>query len=388
MALSNLLATGSQTQVTYGEQTTFGGIFSGTPKTLRIDTETLELTRGSIKSAEITSNRQIRSFRLGQHGVIGDSDFELTYGDFDDFIQAALGGTWATRSTTVAHTDVTVALHTYTSAGLVDFVAAGFLVGDEVTVAGYTTVGNNGVKHITGVATNVLTVSDTLSVEVSGDSVTFTSRTDRVKAGTTKRAFTVEVGATDIAQYEQFIGTTIDKISLDLKPKGAVKGKWSFMGQTMGLSGSSIGAPTPASTNEMMDTFSGTFLEGGSTLAEVTGMTMNLNNDISMADVLMSKFSEDYFPGDIDVTGTLDVWFKDAAMYNKFINETSSSIAVKMQGIPTNKTLLLGIPFLKYTKAKKGVTTTKGFPLQLEWQALYDATTGTNIYFDRSNPID
>ncbi len=53
------------------------------------------LTKTALESAEIRSDRQIAHFRHGNKSVAGDVGFELSYGTFDQFLEAALGGTWA-----------------------------------------------------------------------------------------------------------------------------------------------------------------------------------------------------------------------------------------------------------------------------------------------------
>lgn len=56
----------------------------------------LGLTKSELESAEIRSDRQIAHFRHGNKSVAGDIGIELSYGTFDTFMEAALGGTWAT----------------------------------------------------------------------------------------------------------------------------------------------------------------------------------------------------------------------------------------------------------------------------------------------------
>lgn len=64
---------------------------------LRITGTTLGLSKDSLQSEEIRSDRQIADFRLGSNQVAGDVNFELSYGTFDELLQAVLLSTdWAT----------------------------------------------------------------------------------------------------------------------------------------------------------------------------------------------------------------------------------------------------------------------------------------------------
>ena len=59
-------------------------------ETVRITGTTLGLAKDSLQSEEIRGDRQIADFRLGNNQVGGDINFELSYGSFDKFLQAAL----------------------------------------------------------------------------------------------------------------------------------------------------------------------------------------------------------------------------------------------------------------------------------------------------------
>lgn len=73
--------------------------------TVRITGTTLGLSKDSLQSEEIRSDRQIADFRLGANQVGGDVNFELSYGTFDPFLVAALlSSDWAI-DTPVAGTD-------------------------------------------------------------------------------------------------------------------------------------------------------------------------------------------------------------------------------------------------------------------------------------------
>jgi len=56
---------------------------------VRITGTTLGLSKDSLESQEIRSDRQRSDFRLGANQVGGDINFELSYGSFDQLLQAA-----------------------------------------------------------------------------------------------------------------------------------------------------------------------------------------------------------------------------------------------------------------------------------------------------------
>jgi hypothetical protein len=90
-------ATGSLRRIVYtGEAEFKDGFKNETGTILRNTGDSLNLTKTSSQSAELTGDRAIRSLRLGNEAVAGDISFELAYGDFDDMLAAAMCSTWDT----------------------------------------------------------------------------------------------------------------------------------------------------------------------------------------------------------------------------------------------------------------------------------------------------
>ena len=54
----------------------------------------LALSKSALESAEVNADRQIKHYRHGNKSVAGDIGIELSYGSFDDFLEALLGGAW------------------------------------------------------------------------------------------------------------------------------------------------------------------------------------------------------------------------------------------------------------------------------------------------------
>ena len=82
----------------YVPEVTYGVTPAVTPAflDLRHTGTTLGLGKESFQSEELHADRQIRDFRHGVKAVAGDISFEMSYGSFDDFLEATLMGTWST----------------------------------------------------------------------------------------------------------------------------------------------------------------------------------------------------------------------------------------------------------------------------------------------------
>ena len=89
------MANGSRHSMRYVAESTYGQT-PATPafKPIRHTGTTLGLSKESLQSEEIRSDRQIADFRHGAYQVGGDINIELSYGSFDKLLEAVLCGTW------------------------------------------------------------------------------------------------------------------------------------------------------------------------------------------------------------------------------------------------------------------------------------------------------
>lgn len=88
-------ASGSQRGASYVAETTYGVTpTSPTMLPIRNTGANLALTRNALEDAEINPNRQMKNMRSGNKQVSGDISFQLSYGDFDDFLAAVMCDDW------------------------------------------------------------------------------------------------------------------------------------------------------------------------------------------------------------------------------------------------------------------------------------------------------
>jgi hypothetical protein len=206
--------------------------------------------------------------------------------------------------------------------------------------------------------------------------------TNVLKVGVAPKSFTIERGFVDIAQYQAFSGCMANTLTLNINPN-MITGSVGFVGKAMTPATSPLDAsPDAAPTHAPFDGFSGTVLEGGSPIASITSLTLNLNNGLEPAFVLGSATTPQIFPGVADLTGTLTAYFEQP-LYNKFVNETEAAVSVTLEGSSGGDITLL-VPRIKYTGADVPVTQmTGGVILTMPFQALRDATAGTNLQITR-----
>lgn len=89
---------GSRHSISYVVESTFGTT-PGTPAMIELPNTgtTLKATKDTFVSSTIRNDRQIKDMRHGVKQIGGDINFELSYGDFDTWLEAALFGAWSTN---------------------------------------------------------------------------------------------------------------------------------------------------------------------------------------------------------------------------------------------------------------------------------------------------
>jgi hypothetical protein len=342
-------------------------------------------TKNTSISDELRPDRQIADFRHGIVSVGGELNFEFSYGSFDTAMQAALLGTWTLAmnlaSTTVAVDD---ADNSYNSTGL-----ALLRAGDKITVAGFTTPANNGVKTVvSSTGTKIVVAEAGLVDEASGDSVTIVSARKVLKAGVDRQSFTLMRHFTDMDSaakpFHLFKGVELNTMSLSLTPGDKVTGSFGLLGREPVIleeapAGSVLGVAT---TSRVFDSFTGSLKEGGTEIGIVTEITLTLENGLEARPVLFSKFTLEPSIQRSNLTGQITVYFEDATMLEKFLDETASSLDFTITDLDGNSYRFL-IPNISYTGGQPDTTGQGSISLAMPFQAVYDPTNASQIVIEK-----
>jgi hypothetical protein len=352
-------------------------------KILRATDRNPTAERNELQSKEQTGDRMETESRGGFVKVGGSIGYELSNMSQDDLLEAALSGTWtAVPSVSTLSSTATDYVRATGS-----WVTDGYRPGDLVQGSGFTAPGNNALVRVTAVTATNLTVDATLAVESSGAGKTITYPGKRLDVGQVLRTFTVERQFLDLVLYQVFKGVAIGTMSLDIKPEQIIGGSFGLVGMDplTPMSGTSLGTPSVVSTHSPMDAFHGKCYEGGTNVAVCSGITINLDNGRSVQGVVGSQISPEVFEGTAKVTGNFMAFFKSAAFFNKFINETETSIWVKLTDPNGTDFMNVVLPRVKYTGDP--LTTGEEGPIteDLPFRALKHPTYQTPIWLQRSN---
>ena len=308
-------------------------------KLLRRVTADFNLVKENYESNEINPSFQTIDSRHGVRSVEGSLEAELSPGTYSDFIGSILAKDFAVGGTTTG-ASITIAtsgdLYTVTRAAG-SFLTDGFYVGNiiRLTGAGFApaNVGNNllivGLSAL--VATVVLLSGTALVAEgpIAAADVNVVGKQSYVPlTGHTDQSYTVEQWFSDIAQSEVYTGLKPASIALSLPSTGLVTASLSFMGKNLEQTGVTQYFTSPAATNTegIFAAVSGAVIVNGLPVGLITSADLSISRNQEAANVVGSNSAADIFVGRITATGSLSVYFQDAAFRNYFDDEAKISI--------------------------------------------------------------
>ena len=210
--------------------------------------------------------------------------------------------------------------------------------------------------------------------------------TDVLKVGTTPKFFSIEDYAADIDQARLFTGCTVNSMGVSLAPNQMVTTTFGVVGKDMTI-GATEKTQDAASGAAPFDAYSGDLkiADSGSTLASsaiVTGMDFTVTNGYAPTFVIGDDSAPSLEFGRAEVEGTLSAYFEDAALVNRFINETETALEVSV-GDGTN-TMTFLFPRVKVNSADVGVDGPTSRVVSMSFVGLYDTTEATNLKITRS----
>lgn len=337
------VGTGVGKQVIYKVQTALGTKAStGSAQILRRVTSGLELRKNTFQSNEIRTDYQISDFRHGTKYVEGPLAGELSPGTYKDFFAAALRRDFAAvTALTGLSITITGSAAPYTiTRGSGSFLTDGIKVGDVVKfTAGSFAAPNTGKNlFVASVAALTLTVYplNNSSMTAEGPIATATltvvgKKTYVPTTGHTNKYFTIEHWHSDISESESFVDCKVNTAAVSITPTGMATVDFGFLGRSQDLAGSQyFSSPTAATTTGVTAGANGLLMVSGATVGNVTGISFDINGNMSREDVIGSTSSPDIFAGSVLVSGQMTILFEDDTYSQMFEDETEASIAIAL----------------------------------------------------------
>lgn len=383
-------ASGVFKQVIYKKEVTYGVVpTAASGQLIRRVESSIDLNKETYQSNEIRPDFQIADFRHGVRMVEGSINGELSPKTYSDFMAAALKrlfttGATATESITIAGTGPT---YTVTRAAG-SYLTSGFKIGDVTRItAGAVNAANLNknllVTALTATVATVIVVNGSALV-AEGPIVTttvsvFGKKTFTPITGHTDESFTLEHFFPSVPTSEVFTGCKPSSIAIELPPTGLATCNIGFMGKDIVTNTAQyFTSPTAVSSTGVLAAVNGVVRVGGATVANLTGLSINIDAPQTGEAVVGSNSKPAMYPGTVNVTGQFTAYFDSTSLRDVFVNETEIDLA----GVFTeNNTASSGfvafvIPRLKVGSANKS-DGQSGLIQTFSFQALLNLAGGT-----------
>jgi hypothetical protein len=210
---------------------------------------------------------------------------------------------------------------------------------------------------------------------------------DVLKVGTTPKYFSIEDYAADIDQARLFTGCTVSTMAISIAPNQMVTTTFGIVGKDMTI-GQTEKTQDAASGNAPFDAYSGDLAIGNvgasSVVTIVTGIDFTLNNSYAPTFVVGDDSAPCLEYGRAEIEGTVTAYFEDAALVNRFLNETETEISVSVDDPTGGNSYTFLFPRVKINSADVGVDGPNSRIVNMSFVALYDDTEGTNLKITRT----
>jgi hypothetical protein len=162
-----------------------------------------------------------------------------------------------------------------------------------------------------------------------------------------------------------------------------------FLGRSQDLAASQyFTAPTAATTTGVTAGANGLLMVSGATVGNVTGISFDINGNMTREDVIGSSSSPDIFAGSVLVSGQITILFEDDRYSQMFEDETEASIAV---ALTTSNDAAADFVSFVMPRIKVGGNSKddgqKGIVQTLPFTALLDGTGGAGADTEKSTIV-
>ena len=357
LASSNRVSLGAIAEVTWGVTPA-----SPTFKMIRFKGESLNYNASFKNSEEIRADRMTADTVKTSQMAEGGFDGELSWASFDDFIEAAMCGTWVTTGTvTSAATDIginkTGNVYTLTS-GATNWTTKSLVVGQDIAISGFAqkALFYGEIVSIAAAALVILPSVD-LTTVAAGPAITVTPL-NFVRNGTTKRSFTIQKTFNDLSvvTYQNFRGWRAGSMKMNFAVAAIAQISFGGMAADGDMTTTQFGSTTltPVNTNPVInsvDNVLSVVLDGtpAVNVLYANSISIELDNALRSQEAVgtLGLIGIEY--GRAKVTGSLEIYFADSALFAKYRAATAVSLKMFVTD-PNGKGYIITLPKAKFTK--------------------------------------
>lgn len=400
-------ASSSFGQLRYIPEVTAGTIpATGNAVNLRMTQPTLKAAISTVKSAEIRPDRLSTGQARTDLAVDGGFNFELSGKEYDPFFEAILGsnfthygtaGFGSVFSATTAALLVTAAVAPTTTSAFANITAGSWfkLVPPAVSSAAIKDYFAD--KWFKAASTTTTTIVLDASTPIAAPGIVtavagYSVSQSVLANGPLVKSFAMEYAMTDVAQVMTYTGLQANTLDLDIQVGAIVTGSFGFMGRGHTIQAGSLlpGTAVVSQTLEVMNAVNdvGVIYEAGTNLLSATsfikGLKLSVSNNLRGQKAIGVFGNAGVGYGELALSGSMEVYFQDATYYNKWLNGTTTSLAIGLADAAGNGYLLEMDKVLFNDGGLNPGGNGTDVMLTLPFSAFYNAATGRGIRVTRA----
>jgi len=344
------LANGSRQQISIAEEEVFGTTPNANGKIFRFTSESLQKNVNQVTSGEVEPSGMVTDRKKVGVTAQGDISGEFSIGNLDSILEGVLRNEFDNYSITREMSYVVEGTKITSATG--DFTET-FEPGMFILPKGFTEGADKFDKavKITAVSELELTldVSD-LNVAPVGETSTVTIAGKTLKNGTVLKTYSIEKFFSDVKKYFFYNGCIINQLNFTFPDQNIITCDVSFSGAEEDISESSIfSGYDNMSANEILDTSNNMpSIRFNEVSIPSQTFDLSINNNARMNTAQGSKKAIAGSQGTQDITGSMNVYFKDFVQYNLFKNDTTISFDYQVKDKDGNF-FVVSIPSAKIT---------------------------------------
>lgn len=203
-----------------------------------------------------------------------------------------------------------------------------------------------------------------------------------LKTGEQSRVFSILEHHTDLDLWYRYSGCVINTLDLACPLKEKAEIKFGVIGNKMEeytLPGDQT--LVAANDNPFMTTLIGSLLVDGVSIGYATALNFSLSNGIESLYALFDKNAVSRSVDVIETKGSLDAYFPNPALLNKFLNDDESVLELSLSD--GARTIGLKVPKATWVNGSKNASE-KSVTTSLEFSAGYESGDQSEFVFSRS----
>lgn len=370
------LASANRVQLGYSPEDTFGTVkATGNYFNLRMTGESLNFDLTKENDKEITSDGQMSSVSTTGAQAAGDVKVHMQYAEYDRFFASVMRSAWVAFGTNGVGAAFSGTFTTGTMGTVAGTITAGAATsGSSIFTSlqrgqwfklNAPTNGSDGA--IVRVSTTVAPTSTVITLDVNtplpaaattlaGCSIA----ASRLTNGVTLTPFSIERQVTDTtpAQYMVFRGMYPSKFSTSFASGSLTEGTFTFLGKDMRrrdttswLAGTAVASQAYDIQNAV--TGVGNIWENGAPLAStsIKSLSLDIDSGLRAQTAIGTLGLVGVGIGTFMAKGTMEVYFADGALFDKFLNDTFTSVSFSTKDTAGNG-YVFTFPRVQLTSAK------------------------------------